>query len=55
MKSRTWREIATERMADPKIAAAYLKLALEEFDLGGEKYLKDGPLFSDSTLDELKK
>jgi 3-isopropylmalate dehydrogenase len=32
-----------------------LKLALEEFDLGGEKYLKDGTLLSDSTLDELKK
>jgi 3-isopropylmalate dehydrogenase len=31
-----------------------LNLELEEFDLGGEKYLKDGILLSDNILDELK-
>ena len=36
MKTRQWREVATERMADPKAAAAYLKLALQEYEQDGD-------------------
>ena len=36
MKQRTWREVATERMADPEAAAAYLKVALDEYARDGE-------------------
>ena len=36
MKNRTWREVATEKMADPKAAAAYLKVALEEYERDGD-------------------
>ncbi|UCB50900.1 MAG: 3-isopropylmalate dehydrogenase [Deltaproteobacteria bacterium] len=32
-----------------------LQMALQEFDIGGEKYLKDGNLLPDEILDELKK
>ncbi len=32
MSHRTWREVATEKMSDPEAAAAYLKVALEEFE-----------------------
>jgi len=36
MKPRTWREVATERMADPKAATAYLRLALVEYERDGD-------------------
>ena len=36
MKERTWREVATERMSEPKAAAAYLKLALQEYEQDGD-------------------
>src|SRR5262245_21152855 len=34
--------------------AAGAQLDLNEFDLGGQRYLKDGEILSDATLDELR-
>ncbi len=36
MTNRKWREVATEKMTNPKAAAAYLKVALEEYERDGD-------------------
>ena len=36
------------------IAAAGVEIATTEFDLGGSRYLRDGEILSDATLDELR-
>jgi 3-isopropylmalate dehydrogenase len=37
------------------VAAAGVDLATTEFDLGGARYLRDGEILSDATLDQLRK
>src|ERR1700712_3240625 len=36
------------------ISAAGVQLDTTEFDLGGQRYLRDGEILSDSTLEELR-
>jgi len=37
------------------VEAAGVEMSTTEFDLGGERYLRDGEVFSDETLDELRR
>jgi 3-isopropylmalate dehydrogenase len=45
-------EVVTEALK--VVAAAGVKLDTTEFDLGGARYLRDGEVLSDATLDELR-
>jgi 3-isopropylmalate dehydrogenase len=36
------------------VRAAGVDIATTEFDLGGQRYLRDGEILSDATLDELR-
>ncbi len=46
-------EVTTE--AIKVIAAAGVQIATTEFDLGGARYMRDGEILSDQTLDDLRK